>query len=191
MNRVFTTREKVLLLVFVIILMAAGYYWVIEQPVSERISAAASAEAGYQDEMMTETVKAKQIKDMKAVLDAGLDGQSKPVSAIPDYDNLENVMVQLDAILTPALDYSLTFSDVQPDGKLISRPISMTFKCDGYTAAKNIVDNLYHSIYRCTLDNITMTASAKDRDGAPDLNKDQVSVSLTVTFYERNVTAQQ
>lgn len=185
MKREFTMREKVLLLILVLIMMVAGYYWLVAMPVEARITEAQAEEADYQDRIMMEMVRAKQLKTMREALEEAALKNEAPVSQIPMYDNLENVMVELDAILTPAETYSLTFSDVVPQEKMIARPIDMTFTCGSYTAARNIVNNLYYSMYRCTIDNITMTAGKGERDGAPDLNQDPVSVSLTVTFYEK------
>lgn len=185
MKREFTMREKVLLLILVIIVIAAGYYWLVYTPVESRITEARAEEVNYQDQILLEMVRSKQLKQMREVLEEQVAQGSEPMSVIPDYDNLEHVMIQLDAILTPAVNYSLTFSDVVPSEKLMSRPIEMTFTSDSYRTARNIINNLYSCMYRCTIDNITMTAGGGEREGAADLNQDPVSVSLTVTFYEK------
>lgn len=185
MKREFTTREKVLLLVLIVIVIAAGYYWLVYTPVENRILEARAEETNYQDQILMEMVRTKQLKEMREALSSQNTESEGPMSVIPDYDNLEYVMVQLDAILTPAINYSLTFSDVVPSDKLISRPIEMTFACDSYNTARNIMNNLYSCMYRCTIDHVTMTAGGGEREGVADLNQDPVSVSLTVTFYEK------
>lgn len=185
MNRAFTTREKTLMLILVILLLATGYYWVVAMPVQDRITAANAADASAQDEIMVESVRAKQLRTMQEELESAKSNGEQKVSSIPDYDNLENVMIQLDAILTPASTYTLNFSDVGISDQLVNRPISMTFTCANYQAARGIIDSLYNCVYRCTLDNISMSAIVQDRSGTPDLNQDGVSVSLLVTFYEK------
>ena len=50
MSRDFTTREKIMLLVLTLILLAAGYYAVIDQPIRTAINEAKSQ----QDELNTE-----------------------------------------------------------------------------------------------------------------------------------------
>ncbi|MBU5627537.1 hypothetical protein KQI82_11510 [Oscillibacter sp. MSJ-2] len=181
MNRTFTNREKVLLLILTLILLFVGYTKVVAQPVAQRMADAQLLAQGAQDEMVLELAKAQRLESMKQSL--AQSGHTVQTASIPDYDNLENVMVQLDAILGLSQEYSLIFSDVTfgEDG-LVSRPIQMIVSCASYEAAKQVMERLAGCVYSCSLNDITVTASGGE--ASPDVTKGPVTVALTATFYE-------
>lgn len=180
MTHTFTTREKILLLILVIMLLGVAYYFAIQIPVSDRILTAQNAEATATDEMSVETVKATKMKKMQAVIDGADSNSSK--AEIPVYDNLEKVMLQLDAILGTTIDYSLTFDQISKGDSLVYRPINMSFTCPNYSAAKSVLANLNNCKYRCMLDNISVATTTSL---SPDISNGEVMVSLTVTFIEK------
>ena len=188
MSYTFNKREKGLMLLLVLILLLCGYWFGIAQPIQARIDAALTQEAAAQDQILVETVKAQQLQDMRKALEELKDEEI--TSEIPDYDNLDSVMIQLDAILSLAKDYSLTFSPLEYQSDLVCRPVSMSFTAANYASAKAILQNLYHCMYRCSLDNISVTASGSG-DAPADVQKSTVTVSLTATFYERASTPAQ
>ncbi|QNL45246.1 hypothetical protein H8790_04300 [Oscillibacter hominis] len=181
MNRTFTNREKVLLLILALVLLFVGYTKIVAQPVAQRMADAQLLGQSAQDELVLEIAKAQRLESMKQTLEQS--GHAVQAASIPDYDNLENVMVQLDAILGLAQEYSLTFSDVTfgEDG-LVSRPIQMTVSCASYEAAKQVMERLSGCVYSCSLNGITVTAAGGVTP--PDVTEGPVTVALTATFYE-------
>jgi cell division protein FtsB len=179
-RREFTQREKVLLLILTAVLLLTGYLKLFSAPLENQLLAAQEQTADAQSEMQIEQTKLTQLQRMEKELKK-LKDHGAAASEIPDYDNINNVMVQLDAILRTAADYDLTFSNVEFGDTLVSRPIQMTFSAKNYAAAKTILDGLYHCRYRCALSDLTVSAS----QGA-DVTAGPVEVSLTVTFYERS-----
>ena len=92
-------------------------------------------------------------------------------------------MVQLNAILARAKEYNLTFEEVVPgsDG-ILSRPIRMDFTAGDYQTVRAIVDDLYHCWYRCSIEDLTVTAEK-------NLNTPgSVTAQLSVIFYEKMPT---
>lgn len=179
MKHKFTKREKVLLIIMVVLLLFTCYYWGVIQPVNNQISTAKTQQSEAQEELTIEKVKSEKLVSMQSVLKKQKDsGEIK--SEIPVYDNVEQVMVQLGTILGSAQNYTLTFNDLTYGENLISRPIKMTFTCARYTSAENILRQLDQCIYRCSLSDMTMTGATQDTD----VTGGSLNVTVTVTFYE-------
>lgn len=180
MHREFTQREKVLLLLLTVLLMALGYVKLFFEPLQANLAAAQARQAEAENTLLVEQVKLSRMQAMEAELEALKASGNVQDAALPPYDNVENVMVQLNAILSAAQDYSLTFQEVAfgEDG-LASRPIQMTFTAGRYDAARSILNDLYHCYYRCSLDSVAVSAEEDVSRNSP------VTVSLTVTFYEK------
>ena len=103
-----------------------------------------------------------------------------PDAEIPDYDNIEKVMLQLNGILAHAQEYSLSFGEITDaaDG-ILSRPVELSFTAGSYTSAREIINQLYQCPYRCAVSDISEQAETNlSSDGT-------VQVDLTITFYER------
>lgn len=176
MNRVFTQREKVLLLILTAILLAVGYMKLFREPLQSELFAAQERQAAASDALLVESVKLKRLETMQAEL-AQMNA-AEQTGVLPVYDNVKNVMVQLNAILSATEEYSLQFDEVVFGEELISRPISMSFTASGYSAARAVLNRLYHGEYRCALSNLTVSS-------AQDVTRDKpVTVNLTLTFYE-------
>ena len=122
MRREFTRREKVLLLFLAVVLLFSGYMKLFLEPLNGQLASARDQLASAQDSLTMEQTKLLQLRKMEKALEGGPSGAA-PAAEIPDYDNIDNVMIQLDAILTAASDYQMTFADVQFGDELASRPI--------------------------------------------------------------------
>lgn len=178
----FSNREKALLIVLLCMLLGVFYYFVVQVPVSTRIEAAQTAQAEAEDSMVLEAIKAEKMRQMQAVIDAADEDTRK--AEIPSYNNIQNVMVQLDAIIGSATaDYDISFLPIITEDGLVYRPISMTFLCSNYAAAKNILMNLNGCQYRCMIDSISIEPESSEAESIAD---SRVEVSLTMTFIEKN-----
>ena len=108
MNRELTGREKVMLLILIVLVMALGYYKLIFEPINDQVAAYRDSTEQEQTELTTELVRAEQMKKMEsAVAELRQRGDVKP---IPAYDNSKALMVELHRILASAQEYSLDFS---------------------------------------------------------------------------------
>ena len=94
---------------------------------------------------------------------------------LPDYDNIQPVMMELNSILLGATDYSLSFATVDDTQSVVRREISISFTCGSYDAARNVLQSLHDSLYRCMLNNISISLG---REG------DSVSVSGSIVYFE-------
>ncbi len=119
-------------------------------------------------------------KQMQSKIDELKQSGTVPDAEVAEYDNIENVMLQLNAILSQADEYSLSFNEVSTDDNgSITRPVDLSFTASSYTAARSIINNLYQCPYRCAVSDISESA---ENDLATD---GEIRVDLTVTFYEK------
>lgn len=181
MKREFTQREKILLLVLVAILLLTGYLKLFLAPVEKQYTDAQAKYADAQDSLTLAESKLASMKKMEAALKKLEEAGASSDVTIPAYDNSDNVMVQLDAILGSAVNYQVTFSDVSYGSNLVSRPVKLTFTARNYAAAKEILTSLYNCKYRCALSDIAISSGSD----TGNVRTESVSVSLTATFYEK------
>ena len=172
MNRSFTTREKILLVVLTVLLLGVGYFKLFLQPMEQRVEAFQERQNTAQDQMMIEAAHLRQMRKMEEELQQLKDSGAIPNAEVPVYDNIQNVMIQLNTILSQAMEYSLSFKEVSTDDTgMVFRPIDMTFTANDY--------DLYHCRYRCSVEDLSVNA---------DLNlsiENEIFVDLSIVFYEK------
>ncbi|MEG1593845.1 MAG: hypothetical protein RR350_05490 [Oscillibacter sp.] len=178
MNRAFTQREKALLLCLTVILLVVGYFKLFAEPIQAGILNAREQSEIAAADLMVEQVRLTQQQTMQTELDALTAQGVEQTASLPVYDNVENVMLQLDTILSATKEYSLQFDPLVFGEDLISRPIHLTFVAQNYAAARAVLNDLYHCWYRCSLDALTLSS---EKNIARDA---LVSVDVTLTFYE-------
>jgi len=178
LSRNFTTREKVLLLILAVILLAELYFLLVHQRVEREFE-----EARTRTELATvsydiEQVKAEKKQEMLKKIQAAAKDES--VRPLPDYDNSTNVVAYLNGVMAAAEEYNLVFGAVDLSDYAAMRPISMSFSCLGYSAVKNIVGQLENGPYYCEVTGMSMSAQS----GISDTTGEIVSVQMTAVFYE-------
>ncbi len=187
MSRALSRREKALMGILAVLLIALAYYLMVYQPVEEELASIEARKLDIQSSIDVETTKSLLLARMNNELEElRKDGETEfaPMAA---YDNAQNVMNELASILSTATDYDLSFSPVVTDGSLVRRSIGMSFGCAGYANARAVLEQFYNCRYRCRIGDFAITAVLpKNADAGlePDLARDQVRVSMTVTFYE-------
>lgn len=172
-------REKILLLILAVILLGFGYFRLIHQPVRDGILEATGRQNAAETQLLIEAGKLGQMNRMEQELAELTADKGADAFDLPAYDNMQHIMVQLNAILSASREYRLTFGELQfNDQGLVSRPIQMEFTAESYEVARTIMDQLYGSSFRCRLGNISISSPNKN------IGDSAVKVSMTVTFYE-------
>lgn len=182
MNRKFTLRETIMILILALLLAGCGYYFLVLEPTTQAITEASLRREDADALIVVEEARAAKLDQMKQELEKLSNGSVSHVSEIASYDNVQNVVQMLHGALSQADHYNLVFSPVTFDGHIVSRPIDMTFNCAQYDTAKSIISSLYASPYRCEISSLTLLSQSKE--AGADISKDAVSVKLTITFYE-------
>lgn len=172
-----STRDTILLVLLVIILIGAWYYMGFYTPLQEELNNLQGQVTSLDAQLLAASNKYKAMASMKAELEEILSRPENEITEIAPYDNKDVVFNELNGILY-GTDYSLNFSDpqIQADGT-VRRVVSMTFRCSNYKTAKNIITALAQNRWRCLVGNLAI-------DSGGDLMTDEVSVSVTITFFE-------
>ncbi len=176
MNRELTKREKILLLIFAIMIILLGYYKIILEPIDDQISNYEGMQLQEETEVDTKTTQAVKMSVMeKEIEKAKASGIKRDV---PDYDNSAVLLPKLYEIMDSATDYSMTFQDVVTEGNVVSRGIDITFQTRSYTQARKIIDKIYDMGYALEISDITMQSTSSTG------NTSSMSTYINVTFYE-------
>ena len=168
MSRDFTVREKIMLLVLTLILLAVGYYLVVDQPIRTAINEAKSQQEELSTEMMLLQTKAASLSRMQSELDSIEQGGS--LGKMGSYNNSKAELDELNQLLQDANTYDISFSDVTRGGDLIRRSFSLTFS--------DLVNSLCTGEWRCIVSDLRFVA------GDDNLETGSVNVGVTATFYE-------
>lgn len=174
LSREFTTREKVFLIILLLVIFGLGYYRFLDVPIRSRI---ASAEADRDAAQAELTVLEAQLARMQAMQDE-LDENELGGSYLASYNNRVAEIRLLNEILADTVEYTISFSDVTRSGDLIRRGITLQFTAPDFETMQKVIDALCDSEYRCLVGNIR--CSMNDRDGT-------VKVDATATFFETMV----
>ena len=173
MKHVFTNREKILLVILAVLLIAVGYWKLILTPINDSIDALRQQTASEQDALIQDSARAAHLTQMKAELETLLsDPNARP---LPDFDNSEKLLVELNTILS-GTDYTLNFANPTPletGSAILARPISLTFEVSPYSAARAVLDALHDSQYVNLISDLNM-----------NLKGSTVRTTLSLTYFE-------
>ena len=178
-NRQFSTREKVLLIVLVLIIVSALYYLFIFQPVTDRTKQAESSAADLETQLVALDTRVAQIKRMqKSVEEYANNGHI--VSIMPSYNAGKQELVFLNSTLAASQDYYVGFTNITREGNQIRREFALKFTVDSYSDAEDILNVLEHSDLRCLISDFSVKPVEQDQM----VEEGEVEASCVATFYE-------
>ena len=178
MNRRFTTQERVLLLVLIVIFTVILYVFAVFNPTSDSINDARNQSIMLEEDIERELMKAGDLSRMRKSLQEMEDSGSK-LAMIPDYDNISNVAPLLNAALAKANGFDVHFMPVSFLDNFVMREIAMQFSADSYTIAEDIIAELSEGPYSCGVSALQITPMS---DGS--IMSGEVTASMTITYYE-------
>ncbi|MBQ3269744.1 MAG: hypothetical protein IJH09_07465 [Clostridia bacterium] len=175
MNREFTLREKLLLLVLALVLVGLVYYQFVDKNVrgtlaghiAEADQLQADLDIAQAQLMHLTTVQSS----LNAVEEAGKYGW------MGSYNSSKEELAFLNGVLADTLQYSISFANVTRSGNQIRRSFTLQYQARNYTAAQEILTNLLRGKYRCLVGDVNCTIAA---DGTVTMNQ-------SATFYETMV----
>ena len=173
MKRSLTAREWILLGVLAALALVSAYVTMFYMPMTARRDSAVSEAELFRTQIEAAQLRVEEKRRMERELEEIFARDADPVGLAP-YDNLQPVMMELHAILSNAADYSLSFGSVDAEEPIVRRSISLTFTSGSYEGAKDILQQLHDSAYRCMLDSVAVTADQEEG----------VSVNSTIVFFE-------
>ena len=192
LSRDFTLREKILLIVFCLILLALAYYRFVYVPCSDAIANARADRDMYQTELLSAMTKEAQLRRMKTELDSL--GELQETSRMDSYNNSKAELSLLNSVLEAADKYSVSFASVTRDGDQIRRNFSLQFTTGSFDAAKQIIACLSESEYRCLIGDMQYTKTLLRAEEGETFTGGQwidgvyyfnvITVATTATFFE-------
>lgn len=194
MNRAFTKREKVMLVILVVLIIGIGYFKFLLEPINAGIENYQQLEAMEQDQILLNAALVQEKLQMERELTELFD--SGDPSPIPEYDNSAALLVELHKILDGSTEYTLNFTGTSPMdvAYLIRRPVNLTFRTASYSAARKIIDQLHDSSNINSISDLTIQFAADNsrvinwNDTDEEDTEYPIAVSLTITYYERTTT---
>lgn len=174
MRRKLSSREHFLLMILILLIVASSYIFLFYIPTTEKIADIKIQAEDAKAEIEVAKALLERKHAMETELEEILSGKKEPVGIAP-YDNLQQVMFELNAVLGKTSNYSLSFGAVDTEHPIVRRTISMSFSCPDYDTASSVLRELCDSEYRCMMDNLTISTG----DGG-----NAVSVSASIVYFE-------
>ena len=184
MKKSVSLREIILLVLLLTIIL---YYYLIQMPVQNSMDAISKQRADIQSEIDTKTGLLVSQKSMEKQLDEIYKQYNGNPPRLPEYDNSDAVIVQLNTILASADSFSINFKDqITEDAPLVMRrAVMLSYTTKTYAAAKSILKNLDS----CTFENQISDLNITDNTVKNSTEDANVEVSLVMTFFEYTGTA--
>jgi len=207
-SRKFSTREKILMLILVLLLIGELYYVLVQRRVVNEFAEAQSRTETATVTYELESARAAKKQDMEnKIQEAERDSDIRP---LPDFDNSTNVVAYLNGVMASTDEYHLVFNAVDFSNYVAMRSINMSFSCWGYSTVEDIVAQLENGPYYCEVVGLSMSAehgisdmtgqgitvpadgeteaegeaSAEEAASRETATRESVSVQLTAVFYE-------
>ena len=167
MNRELTKREKTLLLILVVLVLVLGYCKLFLEPIDRQITSFRTNTDIEQAELDTDRVRLAQLEQMQQAIAAiKASGQER---ALPQYDNDQALMTELDKLMAATLQYEVDCTEgTTQEGYLVLQTAS-------YAQSRQIIDALSSSANVNFLSNV---------DVQYDADKAQYKTVLHLIFFE-------
>ncbi len=177
MNRKFTNREIVLILILCILLLGVLYYEIVVKETDKMIEQYNTEEL--ESQLLIEQTKALSMMKMKNEMASP---NLKATGIVPSYNNIKNEIKVLNDIFAKANSYNLDFQQAIKSDNVVRRDINITFSAGNYTDVKSILKDIHNCKYRCLIRSINVVAASPESSGIK--GGGDVNAVLTVTFYE-------
>lgn len=175
MKRQLSARELILLGMLLVLVLVGGYVLLFYMPMTSELERLEQEQASCEDQLQVAQIQLEDKQRMERELEEIFAADPNPLSIAP-YDNLQPVMFELNGILQSTPEYSLSFGTVDTEETIVRRRIQLTYTSGSYEGAKQVLQRLHDSAYRCMLDDVSITIGERDEGG--------VSVNASLVFFE-------
>ena len=192
LSRGFSGREKGLLVVLVALLLLLAWYLIVFQPSADKLDHLDAQLSEIETQSEAADIQLAQMKSMQKQIDEKKSAGGRHVT-VPNYDNINNLMAQLNTILAGTQDYALSFDDLDFETQgLVKRGVTITFGCQSMAEARAVMTALEQGAYPCSIDSASMQ-STTDRSSRSQIvgtntgrTSAPIAVGLHAIFLERN-----
>ena len=184
MSREVNAKEKVLLVILVLIILGFAYYRFVDQPVRKNLAKAEAEYSSLQSERTEVRVKIRELQRMQDEIDEITSGGKD--SFMPSYNNAKEELALLNDILNESVtQYSVSFTSVSRYKDQIRRDFKLDFTTPDYESMKVVIDKLTGVDYRCMIGDCNCNVIKVRNQNNEETTA--LSVSATATFYETMV----
>lgn len=200
----FSQREKIMIALLAVVLIAVLWYKFIFEGVQSQLSSLDVEIANAQDELVISNYKVANIKQIEGRLERYRNSGAS-MKVMPTYDNIRPLSASLNATLQAATTYTLRFDEIGSGSKdssggegaaatsndAVQRGVTLSFDCDSYATVRTILSALVEGEFPCTIDSLSITDNTV-RNGTRTSASTGSAVSATahLTFYEKLSAAQ-
>ncbi|HAM15958.1 MAG TPA: hypothetical protein DCP91_08915 [Eggerthellaceae bacterium] len=184
----FSRREKVLILVLAIVIVAIVWFMLVYQRTTNEIARMDGEIAQAQSEATVATAQVSRMHTMQSVIDRYKEAGVQP-TPMPDFDNMTMLMTELNRIMAMADTYTLSFDDLDSEtsNEYVLRGVRADFGAPSIASAESIVAALAQGEYPCSIDSVaiadrTVRTSSRVSGSA---GSSTVSASVHITFFEK------
>ncbi len=177
LKRSFTRREKVMIIVLLVVLIGGLYFMAVHYPIVNRMGQIERDAENIDVQIEAAEVKSNEYIAMKQELDEILSQPKEDITVMPPYNNIETLMLKLDTIFD-GTNPDFDFGQVSITDDIATRTINFTCTAKNYKQARRLLRDLTGTGYRCLLDSFTLAPV----DG--NLYGGELKVSGVITFYE-------
>ena len=175
LKRGFTIREKILLLVCILIGLGIFYYEVIYKSFQNSMEAYDISNIQNQTVILQAQVARK--KTMEQYLE---DHKNDTFGELALYNNLSKAISELANIFNGIDNLSISWSDPTLLNTTVRRNANVSFTVVGYSKVVELVKAINNCKYRCLISDLSISTN---RDRVLDDNS-TISVRIVITFFE-------
>ena len=173
MKKQLTIREKILMCILAVLLVVCAYYYAFYMPVLQKIIDNKAEIAFLDEQNLVLDAQVEKMSQMQGELDEIISNGTDGVKKLPAYDNSQNVMHSLSSILESANQYNVSFSSVEIEESTVRRHINLSFDCNDYASAKEILKQIYEGEYRSLIKDVHMSGG-----------EESYQVTVQITYFE-------
>lgn len=175
MKRQLSARELILLGMLLVLALVGGYIMLFYMPMTSELERLEQEQVSCEEQLQVAQIQLEDKQRMERELEEIFAADPEPLSIAP-YDNLQPVMFELNGVLESTPEYSLSFGTVDTEEPIVRRRIQLTYTSGSYESAKQVLQRLHDSAYRCMLDDVSISIGERDEGG--------VSVNASLVFFE-------
>ena len=180
-----SSRDKILMGVLALVVVAAVWYMLFLTPTKNKIAELQAQQEAIKTENDEVVGDINILKDWMTELGLTIDDTDETVTdftKIADYNNLVQLTDELNQILGVTSTFSLNFTTPSREENCWRRDIAVTFKTGSREDAYDVLRSLNEMEHGCLLNNITFSV-AQDKEGG-----ETASVSCNISIFEYEKT---
>ncbi len=185
MTNKMSSRDKVLMGVLALVVLAAAWYMLFLTPTKNKIAELQTQQQSISEENNVVVEDIKVLKGWMEDLGLSLDDDDEKVTnftKIADYNNLVNLTDEVNQILGVTETFSMNFSTPERGENCYRRDISVTFKTNSRQDAIDVLRSFNEMEHGCLLNNITFSL------GKSEAGDETANVNCNISIFEYEKT---